>query len=133
MDRGSEVSKRPSYVYLIEGAGLIKIGTAYNPERRMAEMQTGSPVPLTLLAKTSGNYQTEDRLHKRFSQWCTAGEWFDLEPDVLAQLIEEFGGRVVERERCIVCEEVFVTGTGRGHTCGEACGKAYSRRMGLPY
>ncbi len=38
------------YIYLIRGAGLYKIGASAQPARkRLVNLQTGSPVPLTVV------------------------------------------------------------------------------------
>lgn len=73
---------RPSstpHTYLIkaEGSPLVKIGFASNPKKRLASLQTGQPMTLSLLWSTPGNY--EDALHEAFADRRVRGEWFDLE------------------------------------------------------
>lgn len=73
------------YVYIIKcnnGKNYpIKIGVADNPEKRMSELQTGSPYGLTLLSKIEmpsrqAAYDLECWLHKRFKSAQMNGEWF---------------------------------------------------------
>lgn len=66
-----------SLVYFIEGAGLIKIGVAEDPEGRMRNLQRLAPVPLCLLATCEGGYKRERELHARFAQDRRQGEWFE--------------------------------------------------------
>lgn len=57
-----------SFIYFIEATGLqkIKIGLSDHPEKRLAQLATGSPVPLRLVATTPGDSEAEKKLHKRF-------------------------------------------------------------------
>ncbi|MFJ8855661.1 GIY-YIG nuclease family protein [Streptomyces sp. NPDC102437] len=73
-------------VYLIGSAAstLVKIGWSDNPERRLRDLQTGSPLPLQLLAVFEGGAVVEAKLHRRFADKRRHGEWFDLGPDPVA-------------------------------------------------
>jgi len=73
------------YVYIIRCCNgknyPIKIGVADNPEKRMAELQTGSPYGLVLPSKIEmpsrkSAYELECWLHKRFDSARMSGEWF---------------------------------------------------------
>ncbi|WP_435191318.1 GIY-YIG nuclease family protein [Streptomyces sp. bgisy126] len=70
-------------VYLIGSpeSPLVKIGWSDNPERRLRHLQTGSPVPLQLLALFEGGAVMEAALHRRFADKRRHGEWFDLGSD----------------------------------------------------
>ncbi|MER7692630.1 GIY-YIG nuclease family protein [Streptomyces sp. NPDC097610] len=74
---------RKERVYLIGSADspLVKIGWTDNPERRLRHLQTGSPVPLELLALFEGGHIVEAELHRRFADKRRHGEWFDLGSD----------------------------------------------------
>ncbi|MFJ8028453.1 GIY-YIG nuclease family protein [Streptomyces sp. NPDC096311] len=74
---------RKERVYLIgsPGSPLVKIGWTDNPERRLRHLQTGSPVPLELLALFEGGHIAEAELHRRFADKRRHGEWFDLGSD----------------------------------------------------
>ncbi|MEU9438370.1 GIY-YIG nuclease family protein [Streptomyces sp. NPDC048252] len=70
-------------VYLIgsPSSPLVKIGWTDNPKRRLRNLQTGSPVPLRLLALFEGGNTVEAELHRRFADKRRHGEWFDLGPN----------------------------------------------------
>lgn len=70
-----------SFVYFIEAVGLgrVKIGKAVDPDNRICQLQTGSPVPLRLLGKTPGGHPLERKLHEEFhGARIDGGEWFHL-------------------------------------------------------
>lgn len=56
--------------------GLIKIGYSYSPEKRLSELQTGSPIPLKILTTIPGDIDSEFKLHKQFDDFRANGEWF---------------------------------------------------------
>lgn len=68
------------YVYFIqaEDSGLIKIGRAADPIRRLAAMQTGSAEPLRILRtiRAADDKALERDMHRRFSNCRVRGEWF---------------------------------------------------------
>lgn len=58
----------------------IKIGkTILAPERRIADMQVGCPIKLTLLGLVEGGKKREKELHKRFESCRLRGEWFTMD------------------------------------------------------
>lgn len=67
-----------TYTYLvgIEGSTHVKIGFAKEPEKRVAYLQTGSPMTLSLLWAEEGVY--EALLHAKFAPYRVRGEWFDF-------------------------------------------------------
>jgi len=79
---------REPLVYFIEGAGRIKIGVAQDPQSRLDALQTGSPVPLNILAVCEGGYERESELHQRFVSSRLYGEWFYASAELMA-FIEE--------------------------------------------
>lgn len=68
------------WVYLVgtRQARPVKIGVASVVEVRIAELQTGSPLPLYLIWKTRGGQSLERDLHQRFAPYRIHGEWFDF-------------------------------------------------------
>lgn len=79
-------------VYFIQGEdeGPIKIGVALDPEKRVAELQTGYPYRLRLLRVATGGYALESALHRAFRAARTFGEWF-RPVDLLLKVIHEPG------------------------------------------
>lgn len=67
-----------TFTYLVGVAGSehVKIGYAKEPEKRVAYLQTGSPMELTLLWAEEGVY--EALLHREFHAYRVRGEWFDF-------------------------------------------------------
>lgn len=73
-----------SYLYFIEAVntGYIKIGRSANPDRRLAQLATGSPNALVILGKISGGAALESEIHRRFEVDRERGEWFRLSSDL---------------------------------------------------
>lgn len=71
-------STRSQYVYFIESIGhdAIKIGTAHDVYRRLAQLQTGNPNELLVRAIVLGDVDTEYHYHQRFADVRIRGEWF---------------------------------------------------------
>jgi transcriptional regulator with XRE-family HTH domain len=65
-------------VYFVSraGDGAIKIGVSRNPASRLAQLRSGSPEQLTLLAVIPGGRKKERELHNRFAEFRIYGEWF---------------------------------------------------------
>lgn len=74
------------YTYFVQGeqGGNIKIGVSKDPDRRVRDMQTGSPERLVLLG-TLGEDQ-EQELHARFTHLRQHGEWFSPAPELVSFL-----------------------------------------------
>lgn len=71
------------YVYFIRSGkkGDIKIGKSNNPEKRMAELQTGNPKKLRLIASIHCKseqeaFSLEKKIHQLFRKRRLHGEWF---------------------------------------------------------
>lgn len=68
--------------------GPIKIGRAWNVDRRIKHMQTANPYQLQLLAKIPLEADAEEKLHLRFAAHQLIGEWFRPVPELLAYVRE---------------------------------------------
>lgn len=55
---------------------FIKIGYSVDPQKRLKELQTGSPTKLHLQHVIPGCTKTEAGLHEMFSHIKAKGEWF---------------------------------------------------------
>jgi hypothetical protein len=82
---------RGPYTYLVQCVlgGPVKVGTAVDPDKRLVELQTGSPYPLGVLHVLPCN--CEALLHRRFSDWRLCGEWFANEDRLIAEFREVAG------------------------------------------
>lgn len=67
--------------------GTIKIGSSWNPNRRLSTLQTSTPTKLVLLGKIAGTKKVEKEVHGLVYRHCgklpgerplhISGEWFD--------------------------------------------------------
>jgi hypothetical protein len=68
------------YVYAIreEGTGNIKLGISTNPERRLAQLQTGNSSQLSLIGMRIAvdGYRTERRIQEANKQHHIHNEWY---------------------------------------------------------
>lgn len=77
--------KFQQFVYLIWAVNSTryKIGLAYNPAKRLRDLNVGSPLDLRLLAAIPSDLVAEKALHEYFDQHRIKGEWFDFStPDI---------------------------------------------------
>lgn len=72
---------------VLDERGFVKIGKADNIRKRVAQLQGGSPRPLTLLAILSYRKVLEATFHKRLRRagWVR-GEWFAPTPRVVDEI-----------------------------------------------
>ena len=78
-----------AWTYFIQAAegGPIKIGfTSQEPAKRLANLMTGSPVKLRIIALINSN--VESALHARFHADRTHGEWFRASEALVAYIRE---------------------------------------------
>ncbi|MDK4727454.1 GIY-YIG nuclease family protein [Rhizobium phaseoli] len=79
-------SEKGRFVYVVAASDgnkpLIKIGIANSPEKRLAQLSTGSPHTLRLeLARYSEKARAVERAaHSHFSDFRMNGEWFAIRP-----------------------------------------------------
>ena len=70
------------HLYIIQSSnnGCFKIGRSKHPEKRLKQLQTGSPFRLELILVLENQGSQEKNLHKRFpkSEITCKGEWFDF-------------------------------------------------------
>lgn len=68
-------------VYVIEGAGLYKIGaSSSSAKKRLVALMTGSPVPLNIVCEIPepAYFALESALHRKFREKRSHREWFRL-------------------------------------------------------
>lgn len=76
-----DVLPTEGWVYLVEtteGPARVKIGFSSDPQRRLADMQVGSPVKLRLRTKWRGTSEDEASLHRLVAAHRLHGEWFEM-------------------------------------------------------
>jgi hypothetical protein len=77
------------YVIGRPGLAVVKIGVTRNLVARLKSIQTGSPIPLSVLWWHPGSYDLEEQVHREFREFRMEGEWFDFgveEPDILTEM-----------------------------------------------
>lgn len=79
-------------VYFIQSLGPgspIKIGVTKDPRARLAQLQTASPYPLSLIGviPKSGR-RVEADLHRRFGEYRITGEWFEPSKEIVDYIME---------------------------------------------
>lgn len=73
--------------YFVGGeVGAIKIGHSKLPLCRLAAMQMGSPIPLSIMALAKGGYRAEREYHRQFAEHRLHGEWFERCPEIEAEI-----------------------------------------------
>lgn len=75
-----------SVVYFVQAGadGPIKIGTARDLDRRLAQLRGQSPAPLRVLWLMPGGRCLERQMHRRFYASRLHGEWFSPSEDLTA-------------------------------------------------
>ncbi len=86
------------YVYVIgNGGDEYKIGfTDGNVEKRLATLQSGSPLKLTVefvISTIGGASRLEGEIHKKLEAKRVRGEWFRLDEIDLAMIRDQYHGR----------------------------------------
>lgn len=78
-------------LYIIQMAvtGDVKVGRSKNPDRRLKQLQTGSPHPLRLILHAPGRGDLERQIHRLMKdrRIRRSGEWF--EEGALAELPDD--------------------------------------------
>lgn len=91
---GTRPSPVEEIVYFLRAGEFIKIGkTTGDPTSRVAQLQTGCPFPIEVLATMRGGRGREAKLHKKFAALRAHGEWFHASP-VLMAFIDGLSQRV---------------------------------------
>lgn len=73
-------------VYFAKAGDRIKIGWSRKVGVRIAQLQTGNPAPVQLLATVPGARALERQLHTRFAEHRVSGEWFRDDPDLVTYI-----------------------------------------------
>lgn len=76
-------------VYVIEAVGTnrYKIGYTNNIARRLSCIQTGCPVPISVVTVLPMDQSAETWLHRRFDEYRVCGEWFELPESAIQYLV----------------------------------------------
>lgn len=72
--------KSPRYLYIMEGGGFHKIGIAFDPERRVKDLNLPFDVTVIHSIRLAAPDIAERILHGCFGHKRVRGEWFRLDP-----------------------------------------------------
>jgi DNA-binding transcriptional regulator YiaG len=72
------------YFVTCREANAVKIGSSFDPHRRVVEIQWGCPLELVLEAVLPGGAEEEFTFHRRFEDDNLRGEWFSINPMIEA-------------------------------------------------
>lgn len=83
-------------IYFIQTSDnrYIKIGTAEDPIKRLAGIQTSMPYKIRLIGVMLGDYALERVLHDKFRNTRVRGEWFQTTRQLVEQAIYEGAPRL---------------------------------------
>lgn len=88
------------YFISAKGTPYVKIGRTRKPvEHRLAMLAIGCPLPLeiirTVAVPVGSEAYVEKKLHRKFRQWRTRGEWFNLSRIEIEKTVAEIeGGKI---------------------------------------
>lgn len=87
-------NRNRQFVYVIENSdnGAIKIGVANDPEKRLAQLQTGSVSELCLVYQSyicSNAFNIESQVHQHFKDKHIRGEWYAVSKDDVIAYLEQ--------------------------------------------
>jgi hypothetical protein len=109
------------YVYFIQQGddGPIKVGTAHNVEKRLADLQIASPHKLNLRLTVNGDASVEYKFHCIFKKSGIRGEWFHPSSALLRFIRAANEGKPIGwlrtlREFGLSAKDLGITARGRG-------------------
>lgn len=82
-----KIKKNFATYLMTDNSGLIKIGKSFDVLRRVKDFQNGNST-ISLIAYLKKDIESE--LHNRFRVFNVKGEWFNLSPDQILDLISEY-------------------------------------------
>ena len=97
-------------VYFITDGDCTKIGVAKNPNKRLAQLQTGNPNKLVIAKVIQGGYHEERALHEALKDRRLEGEWFlfnDFDDVTIKGLLDSVGyePEVIDTKPCVHIHE----------------------------
>ena len=75
-------------IYAIQAGDFIKLGYSANPRIRLCTIKSSSPLECVLLGTMPGATKDERRLHRKFANLRTSGEWFRADAFLLGWIAE---------------------------------------------
>jgi len=84
------LKERSRFVYLVTDGDYVKIGISYNPEGRLASLQTSNPRKLCMIHKSKhiNARELESILHEEYKDFNEINEWFNLNSEQISHTID---------------------------------------------
>ena len=80
--------KEVNTVYLIESSGLVKIGFTTDFDKRLISYKThNANLNILCVHESKDAFEIESELHKKYKDYQVEGEWFDLNFDILCEIL----------------------------------------------
>ena len=96
-----KAKKEFTYFIQSEKGGPIKIGyTTQDPNKRLRDLQVGSPAKLKLLGVIKGN--KERALHHKFTTERSHGEWFEPSTKLVDYINKNIDSTVISTDRLVL-------------------------------
>lgn len=96
--RGPSIGNRGGFIYVLRAdAGRRKIGISCDPNRRISELQTAHPLPLTfeyIGALNCDGFAIEDGAHSILARYHMNGDWFSCPLDIAIAAISVASARL---------------------------------------
>ena len=76
--------------FVLAGNQYLKVGYCANKAamaKRMSALQTGCPLPMMIIAYIYADSYVEKLIHESLKEYESYGEWFMLEPDLMAKIM----------------------------------------------
>jgi len=89
-DNWSDYERTIDKIYLISDGDYVKIGFSKDPDKRLNQLQIGSPRKLKLLAAFPGGREVELKLHEIMERKRIRGEWFELNFEDIMKIFRRF-------------------------------------------
>ncbi len=82
----------PVYLIAAGDTGMVKIGKADNPTKRLADLQCAHFETLRIIRQEPGSYSAETWLHRHYAHLWVANEWYRFCPSMLTIEVPPDGG-----------------------------------------
>lgn len=87
-------SKKPDgYIYILKYGDndIYKFGVSGNPDRRIKDIDSCSPVPIKELGRFffKNVYEIEEMIHDNIRSYAIRREWFNLKESIVLEILEE--------------------------------------------
>jgi predicted XRE-type DNA-binding protein len=103
-DQAKRTKKGFVYVIQCEGTHYYKIGSSFNPNERLKNMQTGIPFDLKLIFSVEKEFANAVELmaHLEFGDHRVRAEWFTFSQPAIDKVINYLNKAKAEKHNCLM-------------------------------